>query len=459
MNTELSKKIDFFISKNSDNILRDISRLVSIDSVSGKPAENVPYGIGPRRALELALDIASELGLDTANFENKLGYAELGKGNEYIATITHVDVVPAGEGWTGNPFKMIERDGWIIGRGVLDNKGPTVLCLYALKYLKESGLHLKYPIRALIGSCEETGMYDVHSYLAANPAPVFCFSPDSSFPLINGEKGLFNGLIRSKVCPENVVEINGGLAFNAVPDKAYALVKTNKPLKSCENVAVEKQGELWRVSATGIAGHASTPQGTVNAIGVLVDYLLAKNIPSESERGFFEAISLLHASTAGDMIGCAAADGIFTPLTIVGGMIGIKDGRFFQSVDSRFTTDTSAAKISAGISASMGDAIEFEVLSESAPFYISVDNPAIQACINAYNSVTEENKKPFTIGGGTYARHFPNAVSFGPEHVDRPVPEFAGRIHGVDEAASIDALLEALKIYIVALLKLEELDY
>ena len=30
------------------------------------------------------------------------------------------------------------------------------------------------------------------------------------------------------------------------------------------------------------------------------------------------------------------------------------------------------------------------------------------------------------MGGGTYARHFPFAVSFGPEHTDLPLPDFAG---------------------------------
>ena len=64
-----------------------------------------------------------------------------------------------------------------------------------------------------------------------------------------------------------------------------------------------------------------------------------------------------------------------------------------------------------------------------------------------------------TIGGGTYARHFSNAVAFGPEHPERPCPEFCGPIHGVDEAARLSDFLEALKIYIVSLLRLETLDF
>ena len=53
----------------------------------------------------------------------------------------------------------------------------------------------------------------------------------------------------------------------------------------------------------------------------------------------------------------------------------------------------------------------------------------------------------------------PYAVSFGPEHSDMVLPEFGGPMHGANEAAPIDKLLEALKIYIIALLRLEEIDF
>lgn len=62
------------------------------------------------------------------------------------------------------------------------------------------------------------------------------------------------------------------------------------------------------------------------------------------------------------------------------------------------------------------------------------------------------------MGGGTHTRHFSYAVSFGPEHEDVKLPEF-GPMHGANEAAPIDKLLEAVKIYILALLRLEEIDF
>lgn len=131
----------------------------------------------------------------------------------------------------------------------------------------------------------------------------------------------------------------------------------------------------------------------------------------------------------------------------------------FQTIDCRYPTTSSGQDIVAQLTGNWGELAEIHVLSDSKPFYMSLDNPAVQACVDTYNAVTGEQAQPYTIGGGTYARHFPNAVSFGPEHPERPAPDFAGPIHGVDEAANIDWLMEALKIYILALIELEKLDY
>ena len=88
---------------------------------------------------------------------------------------------------------MRVQDGWLIGRGVADDKGPGVLCLYALKFLKENNVPLKYSVRALLGTSEETGMEDIDRYLAGNRAPDFCFSPDAEFPGLQRRKGPFPG--------------------------------------------------------------------------------------------------------------------------------------------------------------------------------------------------------------------------------------------------------------------------
>ena len=453
--------ISRFAESHERDIVRDIARLVSIPSVEGPAAPDAPFGIESKRALDCALQIAEELGLDTVNCENKIGYASVGEdhGQGYLATITHVDVVPAGDGWTEDPFTVRERDGFLLGRGVMDDKGPSILCLYALKYLRDSGLPLRYPVRALLGSNEETGMGDLEHYNANYPAPLFCFSPDADFPLIHGEKGIYHGRLISRHTPVNVLEMTGGVAPNAVPAKASALVRA-EALQSTDAVSVEElEPGLWKLSSVGVSGHASMPEGTVNAIGRIVDYLLENGIPAEGELPYFRFLARLHAATDGSGLGLQSSDDYFTPLTAVGGKISTADGVFCQTIDCRYGISTSGEAITARLREAAGSAAEIQVDADAAPFYLTLDNPAIQACMESYNLVTGENAHPFTIGGGTYARHFPNAAAFGPEHPERPAPAFAGPIHGIDEAARLSDLMEALKIYIVALLRLEALDY
>ena len=459
MNQTLLQDIAAFAEENRAAVVRDIGRVVAINSVEGQPEPGAPFGPGTRDALDEALTIARQLGLEATNCSGYMGYASVGgDGDKYLATISHLDVVPVGEGWTGEPFEMREREGWILGRGVLDDKGPSILCLYALKYLKDRNVPLRYPVRALLGTHEETGMADLTYYLAHYPAPLFCFSPDSSFPLVNGEKGIFQGRIRAKLPLGEILDIHGGVAPNVIPGKAEATVRADH-LDSTDAVEARKLSPgLWRLLAKGKGGHASLPQGCSNAIGILVDYLLANGVGDDNDRRVLESLAKLHRAWDGSLLGVAADDGRFTPLTVVGGVIGVQDGKIVQSVDSRYPTTTSGEAIAAAIQAAAGEAADFSVTHDAPPFYMPLDKPEVQVCVKAYNAVTGESAKPFTIGGGTYARHFPNAVAFGPEHPERPAPDFAGPIHGADEAACVDWLIEALKVYILALIELEKLD-
>ena len=68
--------------------------------------------------------------------------------------------------------------------------------------------------------------------------------------------------------------------------------------------------------------------------------------------------------------------------------------------------------------------------------------------------------KPLAIGGGTYAKHFDNAVAFGPHFRGMPNPcgEGKGEEHMPDECNSVDYMMKALKIYVISLIGLNELS-
>ena len=443
MNDMRWASIDAFAEQNRDNILRDITRLVAVPSVEGTPEPGAPFGAGPRAALDKALEIAGELGLDTFNADGYIGWAETGRiadGQKFLGTITHTDVVPEGNGWTGSPFDMVRRDGYVVGRGVADDKGPAVLTLYAAKFFKQQGATLPYTLRILLGANEETGMKDVDYYLEHYPQPAFCFTPDAEFPVCYGEKGGYGGWLVSAPLHGSLIDFQGGVAHNVVPDRAYALVRADaSALKDTENVKVTAEADgVARISAFGKGGHEAMPAGTVNAIALVVDYLLDNRLCSEEEARALEMLRRLHASTDGSSVGIAAQDDVFDPLTCVGGVIKLENGALRQSIDILFPTSTNAETLCAALSKLAQDAGgSFLPDSARVPFYIDPNTPVIQTLIRTYNDVTGKNAQPFTMGGGTYARHFKCAVSFGMEETGEPAPEWVGPMHGPDEGVPL----------------------
>src|SRR3954469_2358270 len=54
----------------------------------------------------------------------------------------HIDVVPAGEGWTVDPFGGLVRDGKIYGRGVCDMKAGIAAAVFAAEAIARAGVTL-----------------------------------------------------------------------------------------------------------------------------------------------------------------------------------------------------------------------------------------------------------------------------------------------------------------------------
>ena len=190
VNLGLDQSIIEAVDSFKDEMIQSILELVRIDSVEGEASEDAPFGHGVKQALLRALDIGGRLGFDTVNLDNRIGYAQYGRGEDsYVCAIGHVDVVPAGEGWKQPPFSGYMENGTIYSRGVLDNKGPVLACLYGLAALKKLGLTLKHPVRILFGCDEETGFEDLKYYLTKENPPIYGFTPDCKYPVVYSERG------------------------------------------------------------------------------------------------------------------------------------------------------------------------------------------------------------------------------------------------------------------------------
>lgn len=186
MEEELLKKID----EISEQMISGIKSIVQIDSVQSEPLENMPFGKGINEALEKTLELASKLGFETENVDHMVGIAKYGNGEDYIGIMGHLDVVPVGDGWNHPPFSGYEdENGRIFSRGILDNKGPILSCLYALYTIKELGIQLQHPVYILFGTNEETGFEDLKHYLKVRKPPILGFTPDCKYPVVYAERG------------------------------------------------------------------------------------------------------------------------------------------------------------------------------------------------------------------------------------------------------------------------------
>ena len=178
------------------------------------PLEGRPYGAEVAEALKHALETAQKLGFKTVNLDGYIGYAEYGEGEEYVAVLGHLDVVPEGNGWSYPPFGGEIHDGKIFGRGTTDDKGPIFAALFGLKATKELNLPLSKRVRIIFGLNEETGCTDAKYYMSKEKPPVAGFTPDAEFPVIHTEKGIFTFSLAKKLINKSnnlkLLAIRGG---------------------------------------------------------------------------------------------------------------------------------------------------------------------------------------------------------------------------------------------------------
>ncbi len=446
------------------------ANLIRIKSVCGKkdPGPEYPLGKGPAECLKAFLSKAESFGFRTKNIDNMIGWAEIGSGEKLYGVLAHLDTVPEGdpEKWTTPPFGGEIKDGAIYGRGSEDDKGPAAAALYAMKALKDSGEKLNARFRLIAGLDEETSFRCVNRYLETEETPSFSFSPDASFPLINGEKGILQfslkrSFAQSAPGPVKLLGLKGGSRFNVVPDSAWAYFSGNT---AKVEIALEKINDprihtsykdgFLEVKASGLSAHAMHPEKGKNAIQALLEILSEIDfVPNELMRWIRSASGFLKNETDGRSLGIALSDEISGPLTLNAAMINSDGKDLIIRFDMRYpvTANPDEMEEAARLTAKKLGML-LQVNSHKKAFYIPADTAEIKALLDAYESVSGEKGKAFTIGGGTYCKAFPNAVTYGA--LMPGSPELA---HGENEHISLETLKTAAKIYGEALYRLNGL--
>lgn len=448
------KDIKKYLTENREQMLGVLSKLISYPSVEITDDEKYPFGEPAARCLDYALSVCDEYGMKTKNLDYYAGFGEIGSGKEVIGVVGHLDVVPAGNGWSTDPFTAVIKDDKVYGRGTSDDKGPMVAALFAFKYLIDNKVELNKRLRLVFGCNEESGSRCLKYYVEKEGDFDLGFTPDGPFPCCFGEKGIIHLSLET----ENKIfeSIDAGVAINSVPDTCKFTVKKglldiNKLedyLKSskAKSYTIAEDGDLIKVVVNGKAAHGSTPENGINAAALALSAVANSNVNDKALEEFFKKIN---TNVNGQDCGVYLKDE-YGQLTFNLGLVKLIDNKLTLGIDIRCPFTHENEEVIDKMDKNF-DNWKMKVHGNSKGIYQPVDSPFVKLLTDTYNEVTNRNDKPVSMGGGTYARGIKNTLAFGPD---------SGRdthMHDADEFVVIEELLQASEIYIKALLKMLEL--
>lgn len=418
-----------------DKALDATMKLLAVNSVQGSPCNDSPFGEGVAKCLHFVEKEAKDHGFRTCYGDGYYVWAEVGEG-DLFGVLGHVDTVPFEGKWDADPLGEI-KDGRIYGRGVLDDKGPMICCMYAAFQLLQEGYKPSCRLRFIFGGNEETGWKCIERYLEREEKPVTGFSPDGDFPVIHCEKGVAQILVRFKK-PSSLISLDGGVRANIVIDDASAVIEGEGMSVSEGKLTAQVRDGKTYVRATGKPAHGSTPELGDNAVWHILRYA-AENFGGEYARLYSQLCDWTGAG-----LGIAAEDASGA-LSCNVGIVRV-DGECLEvTLDIRHPNSMKRSEVEDRLRAVEG-VISVETQHFHDPHFVDENEPLVRNLLGAYNDVTGTDGKPFSIGGATYARALEHGVAFGPMF-----PWQESTIHQKNEYATVEDFKKMYDVYLEAL--------
>lgn len=467
----MEQRIDELVKSYREDMIQSLEELVSIPSVINleNAREGAPFGMEIRSALDGLLKLAGELGFETRDYDGYAAAVDFGTEGKEVGILSHIDVVPPGNGWSKNPFVPEIVNGKMYGRGTIDDKGPLVASLYAMKAVKESGLPIRNHVRHIIGCDEETGHRCIKYYLTKEKGPDLGFSPDGMFSVIHAEKGILRFQIQTNRKLPNtkelcVIRIAGGTVVNAVPNIAEVWlggpgeqleeVQKEFQVKAAEGSA-KMEGDVLHLTFPGVSAHAMQPWLGENAILSMIRFLKEVPFGDRKTREYFQNLDTLFGDGwEGRNLGVACQDQLSGKLSMNLGILNVEGEKTELKVDVRCPVHIDLDTVWKTICLTCEKyGFRPEYWQKRPPLYVPKDARLVQILLDVYEDVTGKREEAITIGGGTYCRDVENFVSFGP--VFPGEPELA---HEADEFIDLDQMVECARLYAQALYRLLQAD-
>ncbi|MFN4267397.1 MAG: dipeptidase PepV [Fervidobacterium pennivorans] len=452
--SDVSKIINEKVDKYFDEILEALKKVIAIKSVMSEPKDGMPFGEGPAKALHETLKIAEELGFKSVNIDNYAGHVEYGEGGKLYAILGHLDVVPEGdiERWTSNPFELVIRDGKMYGRGVSDDKGPSIGALFALKIASELVDKPKNRVRVIFGTNEENGSQCLKYYFTKEPYPDAAVTPDGDFPAVFAEKGIVTYSISKKISKEHttkLVELRAGTAANVVPEECIAIVESDKLNEIAYLVSnyvgvckyeCKIDGNRITIKSLGKSAHGAHPEAGINAASGMLELLSRIDFGPENEtiRTLYERLG---RDYYGIGLGISGQDDVSKKLTCNLGILKLENDTITAIINIRHPIFFNVDMITLQIKEAM-KGFEVERTSYSKPLYVSKDSDFMRLLLKIYREETQDISEPISIGGGTYARSVPYGVAYG-----AVFPGEDTHMHQPDECWSLESFKKYIRIY------------
>ncbi|BBW95200.1 dipeptidase PepV [Geobacillus sp. FSL W8-0032] len=469
----MTVNIDWFeeARKRKDELVRELQALVRIPSVRDdrSAGPGAPFGLKVAEALDYLLRRGREEGFRVKNVDGFAGHLEMGNGEALIGVLGHIDVVPAGDGWTVDPFAAEVKNGRLYGRGAIDDKGPTVAAFYAMKIVKELGLPLNKRVRLIIGGDEESEWRCVRHYFEHEEMPDVGFVPDADFPIIHAEKGIIDADLIYRPDGEKegegatLVSFQAGRRYNMVPDAAEVVMKGAKGADEwirryeafCRarglNGTASRADETVTLALEGVSAHGAEPEKGTNAGVALMEFLALLPLDGRS-RPFVEFVAATFAGdTRGRRLGLAYRDEASGELTVNVGLLSYdreRGGTVGLNIRYPVTADGESIRRTLSDKAARSG-LTLGRFSDTKPHYVKPDQEWIRTLQRVYEEQTGEPARLLAIGGGTYARALNAGVAFGALFPGRP-----DVAHQKDEYIDIDDVIKATAIYAQAIYEL-----
>lgn len=452
------------LDRMQDDFSRDLIELLSVPSISSDRAE-------VRRSLYMILEDAGRLGFSTRTvLDGEVGIAEIGpEGAETVGILAHVDVVPVeDQSWSFPPFEGTLSNGWFLGRGAMDDKGPALVSLYAAAAVARLGRPLRKKIQIIIGTREEITWTDMQAYVAHYPLPDYGFTPDDAFPGSNREKGyadiLWTFAKTDAAAPAagfRIVGLTGGNAVNTVPAQAEAilegdadtmkgLVDNYQPsIPDGEALSMDTQDGLIRITATGNSVHSSVPETGINAMWPLMRFLSSISLASNgADRLVAFVAQYLVDDHYGKKLGLWADSDYLNGeyighTTVAPTLLATGNDSFSITCNLRTSFGIGRGEVDAAMKKVEAEfSCQGEMLEYLDPLYIPKNTPFMEAVAESYTAVTGDTEEMKLAMGTSYAKAMPNIVAWGPLF-----PGDTDYCHMADERINAESIMKAGKVY------------